>query len=105
MRNEESFSEMMDRLRIEGEEIAQDPDLIFMGTPTPPRLARRIKIGDLIGLSDRVDRLESGLTNLRSDYDNHLIFGKWGSMIAMAIFLVIFAAQTAAIVWLIHKLG
>lgn len=42
-------------------------------------------------LATRLARLEAEHLRLRQDYDSHLVFGKWGSMAAIAIFLVLFS--------------
>lgn len=42
-------------------------------------------------LAVRLETLEKEHAKLRKDYDDHLLVGKYGSMAAMTVFLIIFS--------------
>lgn len=52
-------------------------------------------------LMSNYEELDRRLTEFKDEYDRHLVFGKWGSMAAIALSLLIFVVQAILICWLI----
>lgn len=97
MRNEESITDLMQRMQIEeseGRAIAQDPNLYFTGRPAAPVNPPHVKWVDLTRLPDRVNQLEKELEAtkielkvLRKEYDNHLVQALWISGGTVLLFI------------------